>query len=102
MTVAINRSGLEWEERSFVASMMTIFFERSYRENRGWLSARMPYLLCYLWWKLLREELQGWLFLFPRHLTAMTVRVTQPLRATAGQPTWEQPVLHSSLDPDSR
>ena len=37
--------------------------------------------------KLLRGELQAWLFLFPKHpMTATTAHVTQPLRATGGTP----------------
>lgn len=36
-------------------------------------------------------------------MTVVTACVTQPLRATgARHPAWEQPVLHSSLDHDSR
>lgn len=88
-----------------MAPVTNILLERSYRESRGG-SLPAAHISCVTHGglgKLLRGELQAWLFLFPkRSMTAMTAHVTQPLRATGGHPACEQPVLHSSLDHDSR
>lgn len=90
-----------------MALTMNILLERSYKESGGGGTLPAAHISCVTHGglgKLFRGELQAWLFLFPKcSMTAMTACVTQPLRDTgAGHSAWEQPVLHSSLDHDSR